>query len=97
MIYLLEGTKKLFPNKDYETIINASIEAANEDNLPFGMTYSADVKDLKIQDLHDAMYEFSRDSGLDMRATFYLDNDCGQLQLLIIVDYPDEDNDTPIQ
>ena len=94
---MLAGTKKIFPT-EYELFVDSMCDAAEDDKLPVGLSYKDDkVKDLSLQDIHDLMYDFYNDTGLDLRAMFFMCSECGQLHLLLKVDWPDEFNDIPVQ
>ena len=86
---MLEGTKKLFPN-DYKDFVDAMIEAAEEDELPI-MLELKDPERFTWKDFKDMMYEFKRDTSLDITCNFFLCNDCGQMHLFVEVDFPDEE------
>ena len=42
-------------------------------------------------------YEFRRDTGLDIYGTLFMCNDCGNMHLLLEVDYPKEDEERILQ
>lgn len=93
-MFLLEGTKRLFPT-DYENFVNAMIEAAEEDELPI-MLQLDDIKDYTLKDIQDMFFEFKQDTGLDIEGHLFTCEECGRLHLLLEVDYPEEDN-LPLQ
>lgn len=87
---MLEGTKKLFPT-DYKKFKEAMIEAAEEEELPVALQLN-DTSKFTLNDFRDAFYEFQCDTGLDITGTFFICPDCGQLHVMVEVDYPEESN-----
>lgn len=92
---MLAGTKKLMGNI-YDTFVDAMIDAAEDESLPMVMELQESTK-FTMHDLYDLMYEFRTDTGLEMTSSSYLCNECGQLHTVITIDYPEDDNDIPIQ
>lgn len=92
---MLEGTKKLFPT-DYEKFKAAMIEAANEDTLPVALQLN-EIKNYTLKDFEDTFAEFQRDTGLEITGSFFICQDCGQLHVLIEVDYPEYEEPTLLQ
>ncbi len=86
---MLEGTQKLFP-KDYESLKSAMLEAAENGNLPLTLQLTSPTK-FNFQNFQDLFMDFEYDTGLIMTGTFFICNDCGELHVMIEVDYPDED------
>lgn len=83
---MLEGTKKLFP-KDYEKFTEAMTDAANDHELPVTLQMD-DVEDFTLKDFQDALYEFNRDTGLELSGSFFYCRDCGKMHIRLAVDWP---------
>ena len=86
---MLQGTKKLFPT-DYKKFKEMMIEAAEENELPMAVELN-DISKFTLTDLQDVCFEFNRDTSLNMRGEFFLCQECGQMHVMLIVDYSDEE------
>ena len=94
---MLDGTKKIFPT-EYEKFVETTVFAAEEDQLPIAFQCDEEfIKDITAQDVHDLIYEYHRDSGLDLTATYFMCNHCKKLHLLFEVNYPEEEDNTLLQ
>jgi len=87
---LLDGTKKI-AGDDYNNFIRSVSIAAEMDNLPVAVQLD-DVDKITINDIREFIYEFHRDTGFSMTATFFMCNECGCLHMIFEVDYDDNDN-----
>lgn len=90
---MLEGTKKLFPS-DYMDFVETMVDAADSGDLPIGLQLQGS-KDFTLNDFQDFFLDFKYDTGLDITGTIFLCPDCGELHLLIEVNYPGEDEEEP--
>lgn len=93
---MLEGTKKFLPGNEYELFLEVALEAAENDALPIGFQV-VDTTKFTLKDIYDFIYEFNRDSGLEMTARHFVCNECGQLHTFIEVDYSDKEENTLLQ
>lgn len=92
---MLEGTKKLFPT-DYKKFKATMMNAAEAETLPVALQLN-EIKDFTLKDFEQAFSEFQRDTGLDIVGSFFLCPDCGQLHVMIEVDYPQYEEPTLLQ
>ena len=87
---MLNGTRKLLGD-EYPDFVETMINAAEDDELPIALHINESV-DITTNDLYDLMYEFHRDTGLDMVTTLFICNDCGRLHAVVEVNYSDDEN-----
>lgn len=92
---MLEGTKKLFPN-DYKKFVSAMVQAAEDDSLPVLLQLDS-ISDYTLKDLQDLFIEFNKDTSLSIEGHVSMCNTCGQMHLLIEVNYADDEDAKMIQ
>lgn len=91
---MLAGTEKILGN-EYEDFIEAMICAAESDDLPVALQFNK-IDKVSMKDVHEMMYDFHNDTGLDLTVQLFMCNECSKLHAFVRVDYPDEE-DTMIQ
>ncbi len=90
-----EGTKRIFPT-DYEKFTSSMIEAANDRRLPVILEMDK-AGDFNLKDFHDALFDFNRDTGLELRGSFYYCNRCNRMHTRLEVDWPSaEEGEEPL-
>ena len=92
---MLDGTKRLFPT-EYKHFTASMIQAAEEGALPVCLHLN-DIGNYTLKDFQDAFQDFTNDTCLAIEANMFLCDDCGKMHVLVEIDYPDVDEDIPVQ
>lgn len=80
----------------YKEFVEAMKECAKEENLPQAMEIN-NIEGITLDSIEELMYMFNHDTGLEMTMSGNLCPDCGCMHCFLIVDYPEEDEDTVLQ